>query len=143
MQLALFFHYASFGAFSKMVLHCRSYYFQGLFHLECSLMSPLVFLKGSTCFHFWTCRVQLPTHSDCSRSCLILCLLAVRLFELYILVSMLNRLLSICLSCTVKLLVTLVLLLQVLAFFLVFIMLFQLKVDPHVFTCSNQRLYFK
>jgi len=142
--------YASFGVFFPnccLSLCCLGCYLQGLLHLERSLLSPLVFLKSSTRFHFRTFRVQLLTHTDRSRSFLILCRLAAKLLELYVLFSVLNRLLSICLSYTVKLLVSLVLQLHlyVLAFFLDFlIMLYTLKlILICLFTCSNQRLCLK
>lgn len=92
----LFFPYAACDVFSNhcVFLCCHGCYLQGLFHLGWPLLSPLVFLKGSTCIHFWTCRLQLLTNIICSRYFVILCLLAVKLFELYILFIMFNRISS-------------------------------------------------
>lgn len=92
-----------------LFLGCLGCSLQGLFHLECSWLSPQVFLKFSAHFCVWTCRVQLLTHISCSRSFLIPCLLAVKLFELYILFTVLNRLLFISLSYTLSHLITTVL----------------------------------
>lgn len=49
-------------------LCCFGCSLQGLFHLECSLLSPQVFLKCSTHFHFQTHRGQLLTRINCSTS---------------------------------------------------------------------------